>query len=145
MKALYKMNFDCGRQGSLEGVFVADTEDVKYLVDNKISAYFGEALGKHSQVYGPICEDEIKQITTDEKVISIFEEYDLQSGYNPFETGIDEKDTEGIPDTDHVEFGEFTVKEYIDYRRDGIIPEIYTEDCYKEEYKELVRLKESWE
>ena len=145
MEALYKMNFDCGRQGSLEGVFVADTEDVKYLIDNMICVNFGEALGKHSEIYGPICKDEIKQITTDEKVISIFEEYDLQSGYNPFEANICVEETEGIPDTDHVEFGEFSVKEFIDYRRDGIIPDIYTEDCYKEEYRELVRLKVSWE
>jgi len=28
MKALFKMDFDCGRMGNLEGVFIADTEDV---------------------------------------------------------------------------------------------------------------------
>lgn len=27
MKALFKMDFDCGRMGNLEGVFIADTED----------------------------------------------------------------------------------------------------------------------
>lgn len=37
MKALFKMDFDCGRMGNLEGVFIADTEDVEYLVNNKIS------------------------------------------------------------------------------------------------------------
>lgn len=26
MKALFKMDFDCGRMGNLEGVFIADTE-----------------------------------------------------------------------------------------------------------------------
>lgn len=25
MKALFKMDFDCGRMGNLEGVFIADT------------------------------------------------------------------------------------------------------------------------
>lgn len=45
MKALFKMDFDCGRMGNLEGVFIADTEDVEYLVNNKISVYFGEVLG----------------------------------------------------------------------------------------------------
>ena len=39
MKALFKMDFDCGRMGNLEGVFIADTEDVEYLVNNKISGY----------------------------------------------------------------------------------------------------------
>lgn len=43
MKALFKMDFDCGRMGNLEGVFIADTEDVEYLVNNKISVYFGES------------------------------------------------------------------------------------------------------
>ena len=42
MKALFKMDFDCGRMGNLEGVFITDTEDVEYLVNNKISVYFGE-------------------------------------------------------------------------------------------------------
>lgn len=52
MKALFKMDFDCGRMGNLEGVFIADTEDVEYLVNNKISVYFGEVLGKHSEISG---------------------------------------------------------------------------------------------
>ena len=39
MKALFKMDFDCGRMGNLEGVFIADTEDVEYLVNNKIIAH----------------------------------------------------------------------------------------------------------
>ena len=55
MKALFKMDFDCGRMGNLEGVFIADTEDVEYLVNNKISVYFGfsnfakpeNVIGKH--------------------------------------------------------------------------------------------------
>ena len=51
MKALFKMDFDCGRMGNLEGVFIADTEDVEYLVNNKISVYFGEVLGKNTLKY----------------------------------------------------------------------------------------------
>ena len=82
MKALFKMDFDCGRMGNLEGVFIADTEDVEYLVNNKISVYFGEVLGKHSEISGCVAESEIKQITTDENVIKIVEEYGLNSGYN---------------------------------------------------------------
>ena len=85
MKALFKMDFDCGRMGNLEGVFIADTEDVEYLVNSKICVYFGEVLGKHSEISGCVAESEIKQITTDENVIKIVEEYGLNSGYNPFE------------------------------------------------------------
>lgn len=79
------MDFDCGRMGNLEGVFIADTEDVEYLVNSKICVYFGEVLGKHSEISGCVAESEIKQITTDENVIKIVEEYGLNSGYNPFE------------------------------------------------------------
>ena len=133
MKALFKMNFDCGRMGDLEGVFVADTEDVEYLVNNKISVYFGEVLGKHSEISGCVAESEIKQITTDEKVIKVVEDYDLQSGYNPFDYTICERETEDVPHNG-VEWSDCTVQEYIDFKRKGIIPEYY-----REEYEEWLK------
>ena len=84
MKALYKMNLDCGRQGNLEGIFVAEDEDVEILLKHQLEIQFGEVLGKHSDVCGYIGEDEIEKITSDENVIKIFEQYKLKSGYNPF-------------------------------------------------------------
>ena len=130
MKALFKMNFDCGRMGNLDGVFVADTEDVEYLVNNKISVYFGEVLGKHSEISGCVDESEIKQITTDENVISVVEEHELESGYNPFGYTICESETENVPENG-VEWGDCTVGEFIDFKRKGIIPEYY-KDSHKE-------------
>lgn len=130
MKALFKMDFDCGRMGNLEGVFIADTEDVEYLVNNKISVYFGEVLGKHSEISGCVAESEIKQITTDENVIKIVEEYGLNSGYNPFEYTLCTSETEDIPDNG-VDWDDCTVQEYIDFMRKGIIPQYYEKD-YKE-------------
>lgn len=124
MKALFKMDFDCGRMGNLEGVFIADTEDVEYLVNNKISVYFGEVLGKHSEISGCVAESEIKQITTDENVINIVEEYGLNSGYNPFEYTLCTSETEDIPDNG-VDWDDCTVQEYIDFMRKGIIPQYY--------------------
>ncbi len=85
MKSIYKLTFDCERLDFLIGIFVAEDEDVKILVDNKIFVNFGEALGKHSQVHGNIEESEIIKVTDDELAINIFENYNLQSGYNPFE------------------------------------------------------------
>lgn len=130
MKALFKMDFDCGRMGHLEGVFIADTEDVEYLVNNKISVYFGEVFGKHSEISGCVAESEIKQITTDENVIKIVEEYGLNSGYNPFEYTLCTSETEDIPDNG-VDWDDCTVQEYIDFMRKGIIPQYYEKD-YKE-------------
>ena len=130
MKALFKMNFDCGRNGNLEGVFIADTDDVKYLVKNNISVYFGEVLGKHSDVSGCVDESEITMITTDENVISVVCEHGLESGYNPFDHTLCVSETNGVPDNG-VEWSDCTVKDFIDFKRDGIIPEYY-KDSYQE-------------
>ncbi len=84
MKALYKMNINCGRMGSLEGLFLAYPAKVDKLLESGVEVYFGEVLGKHSEIYGKIEKKEIQLITEDEKVISVIEEFGLESGYNPF-------------------------------------------------------------
>lgn len=81
---IYKLDFDCGRQGSLEGIFVAYSEEVKQLIDSGVEVYFGEALGKHSEVCGSIEEREITFVTDNEEFVKMFVENDMQSGYNPF-------------------------------------------------------------
>lgn len=90
MKAIYKFHYDCGRQGSLDGIFIADKEKVKKLVDSKQEVYFGEALGKHSEICGSIKEKDLTFVTDDKNIINIFEKFDLVTGYNPFDY-IDEK------------------------------------------------------
>lgn len=85
MKALYSYNVDCGRMGDLEGLFIAEQSDVEKLIGKDV--YFGEVLGKHSEIYGTVDEDEIKEISTDidliNKLESLFEGSTI-SGYNPF-------------------------------------------------------------
>ncbi len=130
MRALYKMNFDCGRMGCLEGTFIADTEDVEYLTNNKISVYFGEVLGKHSEIFGYIDKSEIEQITTDENVIKIVEKYNLETGYNPFYNSLCVSETEDVPENG-IEWGNCIISEYIDFKRKGIVPEYY-EESYNE-------------
>jgi len=87
MKGIYKFNFDCGRSGSLEGTFIEDSENVKILTSHEdIEVYFGEVLGKHSEVYGNIEETDIKLVSTDEQAIKIIEDLNiLPSGYSPFD------------------------------------------------------------
>lgn len=84
MKAVYKLNFDCGRSGSLRGVFIEEKELVDALIESRIEVYFGEVLGKHSEVCGPIEENEITLVSDSSEVISIIEWHDLENGYNPF-------------------------------------------------------------
>lgn len=88
------MEFDCGRMGVLSGIFIADTEAMNELIKSEKEVYFGEVLGKHSEVNGPIEDCDVELVTTDEKVIAIFEEHDLSSGFNPFDYIDDEEEDE---------------------------------------------------
>ncbi len=124
MKALFKMNFDCGRNGNLEGVFIADTEDVKYLVENNISVYFGEVLGKHSDVSGCVDESEISLITSDENILDIVMEHGLESGYNPFDYNLCTSETNGVPENG-IEWSDCTIQDFIDFKLNGTIPKYY--------------------
>lgn len=82
-KGLYKFYWDCGRQGDLDGLFVATQEEVDNIIGKEVN--FGEALGKHSEVYGTVDKDDITLITNSEEVIKIFEEHNISCGYNPLE------------------------------------------------------------
>jgi len=96
MKAIYKLNLDCGRYGSLYGIFVADKEYVDTLIDSGIEVYFGEVLGEHSDVYGEIEETDIQLVTDDVKVVDMFEEYELSTGIDPFDYHASDFDYEEI-------------------------------------------------
>jgi len=86
MKKIYEFFWDCGRMGILEGLFIADSEDVKQIIGQEV--YFGEVLGKHSGIFDTVTEDDLTVKTEDqdfiEKFIEIFGEGTI-SGYNPFD------------------------------------------------------------
>jgi len=86
MKKIYKFYWDCGRMGELEGLFIADSKDVKQIIGHEI--YFGEVLGKHSEIYGELKKGDLTVKTDDQdfiaKFIVIFGEGTI-SGYNPFD------------------------------------------------------------
>lgn len=83
-EAIYKMHCDCGRSGELEGVFVAKKSHVKILIDSEMEVYFGEVLGKHSEIYGKIEKKEIKMVSDNVDVVNVIKKHELESGYNPF-------------------------------------------------------------
>ena len=134
MKGLFKMNVDFRRMGNLEGVFIADSDDVDYLVNKKICVYFGEVLGKHSEIYGNIKKNDIKLISTDNKVINVIEEYELENGYNPFNYSVFVQEMENIPENG-IEWNDCTVSEFIDFQRNGDIPKYQ-----KENYLNYIKL-----
>lgn len=83
MRKIYKFEADFGRMGDLEGVFVSTDEALQELYGKQI--YFGEVLGKHSEVFLTLKPDHITEVTDDEKFIELFEKYGLENGYNPFD------------------------------------------------------------
>lgn len=86
MKKLYQFNFSCGRMGSLEGIFIAESSEVEALIGKEI--YFGEVLGKHSEVSGLLEESDLQVLTDDQDFIETFERVlwtGTISGYNPLD------------------------------------------------------------
>lgn len=79
------MDFDCGRMGSLQGVFIEDERKIDYLIGSETEIYFGEVLGKHSEIYGALESKDIKKVTNDPTVIDLFKKHDLSSGFNPID------------------------------------------------------------
>lgn len=84
MKGIYEFYWDCGRQGDLSGLFIADNAEVEAVIGNTV--YFGEILGKHSEVEGDVEAKDITLITDDTDFILKFETFmgtGTISGVNP--------------------------------------------------------------
>ena len=115
-KAVYKLNADCGRSGVLEGLFIATKAEVKMLIEKQIEVYFGEVLGKHSEIYGEMDNDDIDFVSDAPEVIAVIEKHELTNGFNPFEQTTINFDFEEnkivIPDGDFAE--DMTVREIVE-------------------------------
>jgi len=86
MKKLYEFSWEFRRMGSIEGLFIADEAAVAKLIGKHI--YFGEVLGKHSEVYGDLEEKDLTVKSDDQEFINKFIEImgdGTISGYNPLD------------------------------------------------------------
>lgn len=110
-KAVYKLKVDCGRQGELEGLFIAKKNHVKILLESGLEIYFGEVLGKHSEIYGILEEKEVIFVSDSQEVIDIIETHELQNGFNPFEYQVINSDREDFEGLDVLEVVEILEKE----------------------------------
>lgn len=94
MKKLYKFEWEIKRGGEVEGLFIADDQTIKEALGKDV--YFGEILGKHSEVYGTLDEEDLTVITDKPEHIAMLEEIFESStlnGYNPLEyMGEEEED-----------------------------------------------------
>ena len=90
-KYLWKFYWDCGRMGEVEGLFIATENEIQNAIGKNI--YFGEILGKHSEVYGTLDENDLEKINLDSVSIERIAELlgDNWSGYNPLEYIDDEE------------------------------------------------------
>ena len=102
-KAIYKFFFDCGRMGELEGIFVAEPQEVKRLINSGEELYFGEVLGKHSEISGVVSVENFIFVTDEEEIVNFFEIHGMATGINPLsyfeeegaEDDINEEDSGG--------------------------------------------------
>lgn len=67
-KLLVKFHWDCGRMGDVRGLFVTTKEELEGTYGKQI--YFGEILGKHSEVSGPLEQSDIEIVSEDQDFIS---------------------------------------------------------------------------
>ncbi len=83
MKNLYSFYWDCGRMGNLEGLFIAEESDVQNIIGKEV--YFGEVLGKHSEVSGVVDKEDIEVVSEDQEKVEWLENLlgSTVSGYNP--------------------------------------------------------------
>jgi hypothetical protein len=86
MKAIVEMGVEYGRMGTLSGIFVCEKEDLEKLYGKEV--YFGEVLGKHSEVVLTMDAECFEIRTEDQEFIAKFIEImgdGTISGYNPFD------------------------------------------------------------
>lgn len=82
---LVRFFWDCGRMGDVEGLFVTDEATLEKSYGRHV--YFGEILGKHSEIYGNLERGDITLVTDDQDFITRIVDLlgsDL-SGYNPLD------------------------------------------------------------
>lgn len=89
---LYEFALDCGRMGDLEGLFIADPKCLDPLFGKEI--YFGEVLGKHSEVYETLTRGHVIVKSSDAEFVTkmadvlkldISDGWATVSGFNPLD------------------------------------------------------------
>ena len=82
-EAVYTFHFGCYRMGTLYGLFIADKKEMEDLVASEKEIYFGEVLGKHSEIIGKITEDDYTLISDDPATVEFCKRNKLEIGFNP--------------------------------------------------------------
>ena len=83
MLGIYKFYWGCGGMGDLKSLFIADDHAVKNAIGKEI--YFGEVLGKHSEIVGELEEGDVVLVSNTQEDIDFFQRLDLTIGLNPLD------------------------------------------------------------
>lgn len=84
-KYLWRFYWDFGRSGSLYGLFVATETEVEEMIGKEV--YFGEVLGKHSEVYGTLESGDFSKLDISPEAVEEVSKVlgKTWSGFNPKE------------------------------------------------------------
>lgn len=92
MKHFYRFFRDYGRMGYLSSAFVATEEEISGIIGKKV--YFGDVLGKHSNVVATMREEDFTLVNTSEQFIQEWEKIEYLGGrMNPFDY-LEEEETD---------------------------------------------------
>lgn len=94
MHKLYSFFWDCGRMGDVEGLFIAEESEVDAAIGSQV--YFGEILGKYSEISGTLSSVDLKVISDEQDKIDWLLGIvgPNVSGYNPLDYVQQEEDCE---------------------------------------------------
>ena len=96
MLKLYSFHWDCGRSGDLDGLFVAEEDQVESAIGKRL--YFGEVLGKHSEVEGILEASDLEEVSREQAKITWL--VDLLgtsiSGFNPLEYLVEDEEDDSV-------------------------------------------------
>lgn len=81
-KKLYKFELDCGRMGWIDSVFIATDEEMAAAMGQYV--YFGEALGKHSEITTHLDPSQLTVLSDDQEFVAKLEGMGfLPTGHHP--------------------------------------------------------------
>lgn len=83
MNNLYKFGWYCGRSEDVEGLFIATEDELNEAIGSNV--YFGEILGKHSEVHGILENCDVTKLEVSEATVEDLLKVcgSSVSGYNP--------------------------------------------------------------
>lgn len=86
MKVLVEFFWNCGRMGVVQGLFTCHKSELDSIIGREV--YFGEILGKHSEISGTLNQEDFTIKSEDQEFIQKLEEIlgeGTIQGYNPFD------------------------------------------------------------